>query len=65
MQLSINAPTALQLIAGAVIIVCGLAQLGVPGFRRVVIGPPQSWMRIVRNRSRSHSALAPALLGVW
>jgi len=63
-QLSISARTTLQLLAGALIIVFGLAQLGVPGFRRVVIEPPQSWMRVVRNRSRSRSALAPALLGL-
>lgn len=63
-QLSISTRTTLQLLAGAVIIVFGLAQLGVPGFRGVVIEPPQSWMRVVRSRSRSQSALAPALLGV-
>lgn len=63
-QLSVGTRTALQLVAGAVIITLGLAQLGVPGFRRVVLEPPQSWMRLVRNRARSQSALAPALLGV-
>lgn len=63
-QLSIGARTTVQLFAGGLIIVFGLAQLGVPGFRGIVIEPPQSWMRIVRNRSRSQSALAPALLGV-
>jgi len=63
-QLSISARTTLQLVAGAVIIMFGLAQLGVPGFRNIVIEPPASWMKVVRNRSRSQSALAPALLGV-
>ncbi|MBW0108062.1 sulfite exporter TauE/SafE family protein [Pseudonocardia sp. KRD-182] len=63
-QLSISTRTTLQLLAGALIIVFGLAQLGVPGFRGVVIEPPQAWMRVVRSRSRSQSALAPALLGV-
>ncbi|OZM76557.1 sulfite exporter TauE/SafE family protein [Pseudonocardia sp. MH-G8] len=63
-QLSIGARTTLQLLAGVLIIVFGLAQLGVPGFRGIVLEPPPSWMRIVRNRSRSGSALAPALLGV-
>lgn len=63
-QLSIGARTTLQLLAGALVIMFGLAQLGVPGFRGLVIEPPQSWTRIVRNRSRSQSALAPALLGV-
>jgi uncharacterized protein len=63
-QLSIGARTTLQLLAGGLIIVLGLAELGVPWFRGIVLEPPQSWVRIVRNRSRSRSALAPALLGV-
>lgn len=62
-QLSLGARTWLQLVAGALIIVFGLAQLGVPGFRGIVIEPPRSWLKLVRNRSRSQSALAPALLG--
>ncbi|MGQ0483708.1 MAG: urease accessory protein UreH domain-containing protein [Pseudonocardia sp.] len=62
-QLSLGTRTALQLVAGALIIVFGLAQLGVPGFRGIVIEPPRSWMKLVRDRSRSQSALAPALLG--
>ncbi|WP_240157809.1 sulfite exporter TauE/SafE family protein [Pseudonocardia broussonetiae] len=62
-QLSIGTRTTLQLLAGVLIIVFGLAQLGVPGFRGLVIEPPQSWMRVVRNSSRSQSALAPAMLG--
>lgn len=63
-QLSIGTRTAVQLIAGVAIIVFGLAQLGIPGFRSFVIEPPQAWMRIVSDRARSQSVLAPALLGV-
>lgn len=63
-QLSVGARTALQLIAGVVIIVLGLAQLGVPGLRALVVEPPAAWQRLVRRRARSQSALAPALLGV-
>ncbi|MGH3821241.1 MAG: sulfite exporter TauE/SafE family protein [Pseudonocardiaceae bacterium] len=62
-QLSVGARTWLQIGAGLLIIVLGLAQLDVPGFRSIVIEPPTSWMRIVRNRARSRAALAPALLG--
>lgn len=64
MQLSIGARTWLQIGAGLLIIAFGLAQLGVPGFRRIVVTPPASWARIVRGRARSQTALAPALLGV-
>lgn len=63
-QLSIGARIWLQLAAGALIIVFGLSQLGVPGFSRMVIEPPLSWMKIVRNRARSQAALAPSLLGL-
>ncbi len=63
-QLSTAARTWLQLAAGLLIITFGLAQLGVPGFRRIVIEPPTSWARLVRNRARSQAAFAPALLGV-
>lgn len=63
-QLSVGARTWLQIGAGVLIIVFGLAQLGLPGFRRIVIEPPASWARLVRNRARSRAALAPALLGV-
>lgn len=63
-QLSIGARTWLQIGAGLLIVVFGLAQLGVPGFRRIVIEPPASWSRFVRGRTRSQSALAPALLGL-
>ena len=63
-HLSTAARTWLQIGAGLLIITFGLAQLGVPGFRRIVVEPPASWMRLVRNRARSQAALAPALLGV-
>ncbi|MGW5051372.1 urease accessory protein UreH domain-containing protein [Actinokineospora sp. NPDC004072] len=63
-ELSVGLRTALQLGAGLLIIVFGLAQLGVPGFRRIVVEPPASWQRVVRERSRSRAALAPALLGL-
>ncbi|NNH70580.1 hypothetical protein HLB23_12025 [Nocardia uniformis] len=63
-QLSLGMRTWLQIGAGLLIITFGLAQLGVPGFRRIVIEPPVSWTRLVRNRARSHAALAPALLGL-
>lgn len=63
-QLSTAARTWLQLGAGLLIITFGLAQLGMPGFRRIVIEPPASWTRLVRNRTRSQAAFAPALLGV-
>lgn len=63
-QLSIGARTGIQIVAGLLIISFGLAQLGVPGFRRIVIEPPASWMRFVRGRARSQTAVAPALLGM-
>src|SRR2546421_77306 len=63
-QLSIGARTGLQIGAGLLIVILGLAQLGVPGFRGIVIEPLLSWMRVVRNQARSQVALAPALLGV-
>ncbi len=63
-ELSVGARTWLQIGAGLLIIVFGLAQLGVPGFRGIVVEPPLSWTKIVRNRARSQAALAPALLGL-
>lgn len=63
-QLSIGARIWLQIGAGLLIVILGLAHLGLPGFRRIAIEPPLSWMRIVRNQARSQAALAPALLGV-
>ncbi|MBF6456096.1 MULTISPECIES: sulfite exporter TauE/SafE family protein [Nocardia] len=63
-QLSVAARTWLQIGAGLLIIVFALAQLGVPGFRKIVIEPPASWMRVVRKGARLQTAVAPALLGV-
>lgn len=63
-QLSVGARTTLQLAAGLLIIVLGLAQLGAPGLRNLVIEPPATWLRLVRRSARSRSVLAPALLGV-
>ena len=63
-ELSVGVRTWLQIGAGLLVIVFGLAQLGVPGFRAIVVEPPLSWMKIVRNRARSQAALAPALLGL-
>jgi sulfite exporter TauE/SafE len=63
-QISVGMRTWLQIGAGLLIIALGLSQLGVPGFRSIIIEPPASWMTIVRNRARSRAALAPALLGV-
>ncbi|MFS8097414.1 sulfite exporter TauE/SafE family protein [Lentzea alba] len=62
-DISVGFRTWLQIGAGVLVVVFGLAQLGVPGFRRIVIEPPISWMKIVRSRARSQSALAPAVLG--
>lgn len=63
-QLSVGTRMWMQIGAGILIIAFGLAQLGVPGFRRIVIEPPASWTRFVRKRGRSQTALAPALLGL-
>ncbi len=53
-----------QIAAGVLLLLLALAQLGVPGFRRFVVTPPQSWSRLARSGARSQSMLAPALLGV-
>jgi sulfite exporter TauE/SafE len=63
-QLSVGVRTMAQLAAGVLIVVFGLAQLGVPGFRTITVSPPASWARFVRGRARSRSALAPAALGL-
>jgi len=63
-QLSVRAHTALQLLAGVLIIAFGLAQLGVPGFRRFVIEPPAAFGRVVLRSTRAQTAFAPALLGL-
>ncbi|MGI8816449.1 MAG: sulfite exporter TauE/SafE family protein [Pseudonocardia sp.] len=56
--------TAVQLGAGALIIAFGLAQLGVPGFRRFVVEPPLSFGRLVLRSTRARTAFAPALIGL-
>lgn len=63
-QLTVGTRAVLQIVAGVLIVVFGLAQLGLPGFRRVVIEPPRSWQRVVRGSARSRAATAPALLGL-
>ncbi|MGJ3227271.1 sulfite exporter TauE/SafE family protein [Micromonospora aurantiaca (nom. illeg.)] len=63
-QLSLHVRTMAQLAAGVLVIAFGLAQLGVPGFKGLVIEPPTAWTRFVRGRARSGSIFAPALLGV-
>jgi sulfite exporter TauE/SafE len=63
LTLSLQVRTVAQLAAGALVVVFGLAQLGVRGFRGLVIEPPASWTRLVRGRARSRTAFAPAILG--
>lgn len=62
-ELSAHTRALTQLAAGALIICFGLAQLEVTGFKGFVINPPASWLRLVRGRARSQTALAPAALG--
>ncbi|SFR28141.1 Sulfite exporter TauE/SafE [Lentzea waywayandensis] len=62
-EIEVGIRTWLQIGAGLLVVVFGLAQLGVPGFRRIVIEPPASWSKVVRSRARSQSAIAPAVLG--
>lgn len=52
-----------QVMAGLLIIAFGLAALEVPGFRGFTVTPPESWIRFLRGRARSGSAIAPAILG--
>lgn len=63
-QLTVGVSAALQLVAGAVVLVLGLAQLGVPGLRRITIDPPLSFGRLVLRSTRSQAAFAPGLLGL-
>lgn len=58
-QLSPHTRATMQLLAGALIVAFGLAQLKVLGFRGFTITPPESWVRFLRGRARSASALAP------
>ncbi|MBQ0897029.1 sulfite exporter TauE/SafE family protein [Micromonospora sp. U56] len=64
-QLSPTVRVWTQLAAGALIIAFGLAQLGVPGFKKFTLEPPAAWTRFVRGRARSQAAFAPALLGFF
>jgi len=62
-QLSAQGRALAQLVASALIVCFGLAQLEAPGFKGFVITPPASWLRLVRGRARSQAAFAPAVLG--
>jgi len=62
-KLSVTLRVWTQLAAGALIIVFGLAQLGVGPFKRLTVQPPAAWSRFVRGRARSQAAFAPAVLG--
>lgn len=62
-ELSANTRAWAQLLAGALIIGFGLAQLEVGPFKGFAISPPTSWLRVVRGRARSQAAFAPAILG--
>lgn len=62
-ELSPQLRATVQVVAGLLIVVFGLAQVNVPGFRDVTVTPPASWVKFVRGRSRGTSALAPAVLG--
>lgn len=61
--LSPHTRAVVQVLAGLLIIAFGLAQLDVPGFRGFTLTPPESWIRFLRGRARSSSAIAPAVLG--
>lgn len=63
-QLSVTVSAVLQLIAGTVVVLFGLAQLRVPGLRRIVVEPPASFSRVVLRSARSQAAFAPGLLGL-
>jgi uncharacterized protein len=56
--------TFMQLVAGLYMIAVALNLLQIhPLFRYVIIQPPRSLARLVRNQSRSKDIFAPALLG--
>ncbi|MGI8648274.1 MAG: sulfite exporter TauE/SafE family protein [Mycobacteriales bacterium] len=61
-EVSIQARSWLQLAAGTLVISFGLAQLNVPGFRRIAIRPPTSWAQALDSQTWAHTT-APALLG--
>ncbi|MGH8881616.1 MAG: sulfite exporter TauE/SafE family protein, partial [Stackebrandtia sp.] len=62
-ELSPHLRATVQILAGMLIIAFGLAQLNAPGFRGFTVTPPESWIRFLRVRARSTSAVAPAVLG--
>ncbi|WP_045740347.1 sulfite exporter TauE/SafE family protein [Actinoplanes rectilineatus] len=61
MQLSVTVRTLTPPTAGVLVVVFAAAQLGVPGFRGLIIEPPAAWSRLVRGRT---GTAAPALLGL-
>lgn len=61
---SVQVSATVQLLAGALVIVFGLAQLGVPGCRRIRIEPPGGLGKLVLRSARSQAAFAPGLLGL-
>ncbi len=64
-QISVTAQAVMQIIAALYMLVTALNLLDVhPIFRYFVIQPPKALTRLVRNKAKSESALAPALLGV-
>jgi sulfite exporter TauE/SafE len=64
-QLSAGMRATAQILAGILIVVFGLAQLGVRGFKNIRIEAPRAFTRFVRGRARSQSAIAPAILGFF
>jgi uncharacterized protein len=65
LNISGNVQTFMQLVAGVYMLAVALNLLDVhPIFRYVMIQPPRSLTRLVRNTSRSKDIFAPALLGV-
>jgi sulfite exporter TauE/SafE len=62
-ELSVGVRAIAQILAGILIVVFGLSQLGMRGFRNIKVEPPAAFMRFVRGRARSQSAIAPAILG--
>jgi sulfite exporter TauE/SafE len=61
---SVQVSATVEILAGALVIVFGLAQLGVPGFRHIRVEPPLSLGRLVLRSARSQAAFAPGLLGL-
>ncbi|RZT85593.1 sulfite exporter TauE/SafE [Pseudonocardia sediminis] len=63
-QPTVGTSAALQMVAGTAVVIFGLAQLGVPGLRRITIEPPQALRRLVLRSARSQAVFAPGLLGL-